>query len=66
MNARWRLWVEGPGDKALVKYLLRHLKVEDVEPDCLHGGVDKLANIWSCAMVGEPEAAWSIEPAAAV
>lgn len=45
MNARWKLWVEGPGDKALVQCLLRHLNVENVKPDCLHGGVDKLANM---------------------
>lgn len=45
MNARWKLWVEGPGDKALVQCLLRHLNVEDVEPDCLKGGVNKLANM---------------------
>lgn len=45
MDARWKLWVEGPGDKALVQCLLRHLNVENVEPDCLKGGVNKIANM---------------------
>lgn len=45
MNARWKLWVEGRGDKALMRCLLRHLNVDNVELDCLHGGVNKLANM---------------------
>lgn len=45
MDAGWKLWVEGPGDKAFVQCLLRHLNVENVKPYCLHGGVDKLANM---------------------
>ena len=45
MNTRWKLWVEGSSDKALVWCLLRQMDVENVEPAVIDGGVTKIAKV---------------------
>ncbi len=45
MDTRWKLWVEGPSDKALVRDLLRHMDVANVETAIIGGGVTKIANV---------------------
>lgn len=46
MNTRWKLWVEGPSDKAIMCCLLRRMNnVESVEPAVIGGGVTKIAKV---------------------
>lgn len=45
MDTRWRLWVEGPSDKALVQSLVRRWSMRNVELDVICGGVDHLAKV---------------------
>ena len=45
MTERWTLFVEGPSDRALVRYVLRHLCVSNVSMEEIGGDVNCLRNV---------------------